>query len=61
MSEKNIRLGVLGLGTVGAGTIKLLQDNANNIAAKTGARFTVVAASARDISKERDCDLTSVA
>lgn len=61
MELKTVRLGVLGLGTVGAGTIKLLQDNADSIAAKTGARFEVVAASARDISKSRDCDLTGVA
>jgi homoserine dehydrogenase len=61
MTEKTVRLGVLGLGTVGAGTIKLLQDNADSIAAKTGARFEVVAASARDITKSRDCDLTGVA
>lgn len=61
MDLKTVRLGVLGLGTVGAGTIKLLQDNANSIAAKTGTKFEVVAASARDIRKERDCDLSGVA
>lgn len=61
MALKTIRLGVLGLGTVGAGTIKILQDNAASIAAKTGCQFEVVAASARDITKARDCDLTGVA
>lgn len=60
MALKTIRLGVLGLGTVGAGTIKILQDNAASIAAKTGCQFKVVAASARDINKARDCDLTGV-
>jgi len=61
MALKTIRLGVLGLGTVGAGTIKILQDNAASIAAKTGCQFEVVAASARDITKTRDCDLQGVA
>jgi homoserine dehydrogenase len=57
---KQLRLGILGLGTVGAGTIEMLQSNASDISRRCGTQITVVAASARDLSKDRDCDLSGL-
>ena len=36
MQEKNIKIGLVGFGTVGAGVAKIILENANSIAAKTG-------------------------
>lgn len=48
-----IRVGILGLGTVGMGVVDLLSRNRDAISAKTGMTFEVVAASARTLSAER--------
>ena len=39
MQEKNIKIGLVGFGTVGAGVAKIILENANAIAAKTGLRL----------------------
>lgn len=57
---KQVKVGVLGLGTVGAGTVNALQNNANEITRRTDAEIVVIAASARDLSRERDCDLSNI-
>lgn len=57
---KQIKVGVLGLGTVGAGTISALQNNAKEICRRTGAEITVIHASARNMSRQRDCDLSQI-
>ncbi len=49
-----------GLGTVGAGTLRLLQDNADLIAARAGRRVAVTAVSARDRGRERGVDLSGL-
>ncbi|SNB63423.1 homoserine dehydrogenase [Arboricoccus pini] len=56
-----LRIGVAGLGTVGAGTVRLLQDNAALIRARTGRRLQVVAVSARDRRRDRGLDLSGIA
>ena len=48
-----LAVGVAGLGTVGAGLVKLLRDNADGIAARAGRAITVVAVSARDRTRDR--------
>jgi homoserine dehydrogenase len=48
-----LKVGVAGLGTVGAATVQLLQHNASAIAARCGRPVQVVAVSARDASKDR--------
>lgn len=58
MKSTPYRLGVAGLGTVGAGTIKLLQDQAREIAATAGREIVVTAVNARDKNKKRDCDIS---
>ena len=52
-----LRLGVAGLGTVGAALLKLLDRQANALAERTGRRIAVTAVSARDRGKVRDLDL----
>ena len=55
-----LRIGIAGLGTVGAGTFRLLADNAELLAQRTGRPFVVTAVSARDPSRARGLDLTGV-
>ncbi|MBX9634193.1 MAG: homoserine dehydrogenase, partial [Magnetospirillum sp.] len=50
---KPLKIAVAGLGTVGAGLVKLLSDNAAPIAARSGRAIQVVAVSARDRAKDR--------
>ena len=48
-----LRIGIAGLGTVGAGTLKLLRDNRSLLTARCGRPLDVVAVSARDRGKDR--------
>jgi len=50
---KSLKIAVAGLGTVGAGLVKLLSDNAEAIASRSGRTIQVAAVSARDRSKDR--------
>lgn len=56
-----MNIALAGLGTVGAGVLRLLQRNKALISARTGQPITVVAVSARDKNKKRDCDLSGIA
>ena len=56
-----LRLGLAGLGTVGIGVVKIVQDHADLIAARTGRAVQVTAVSARDPLKNRDADLSAYA
>ena len=50
---REIGVGLLGLGNVGAGVVKLLEDNAAAIEARLGARVAVRAIAVGDIAKPR--------
>jgi homoserine dehydrogenase len=50
---KPLSVGVAGLGTVGAGVVKLLRDNAELIAARAGRPIAVTAVSSRDRRRDR--------
>ncbi|EIJ43628.1 homoserine dehydrogenase [Beggiatoa alba B18LD] len=50
-----VKVGLLGLGTVGGGTINVLQRNAQEIARRAGRGIIVTHASARDLTKPRLC------
>jgi homoserine dehydrogenase len=50
---KPLKIAVAGLGTVGAGLVKLLSDNAAIIAARAGRPIVVTALSARDRNRDR--------
>ncbi|OZA13043.1 MAG: homoserine dehydrogenase, partial [Rhodobacterales bacterium 17-64-5] len=56
-----LRLGIAGLGTVGIGVVKIVQGQADLIAARAGRRVTITAVSARDARKNRDADLSACA
>jgi homoserine dehydrogenase len=55
-----VRIGLLGVGTVGGGTVTVLRRNADVIARRAGRPIEVIAASARDISKPRDVELSGI-
>jgi homoserine dehydrogenase len=52
-----LRIGVAGLGTVGASLIRILARQGNMISARTGRAVRVVAVSARDRKRDRGVDL----
>jgi len=52
-----LRVGIAGLGTVGAGVVRLLAENAEMIAARAGRAITVTAVSARDRARGRGISL----
>lgn len=55
-----VRVGLLGLGTVGAGTVNVLARNADEIARRAGRAIRVVRAAAHDLGKARGCDTSSI-
>ena len=55
-----MKIGIAGLGTVGAGVVRLLQDNAGLIAGRAGQPITVAAVSARDRARDRGLALDGV-
>jgi homoserine dehydrogenase len=56
-----LRIAVAGLGNVGAGTVKLLQLHAEDLAQRCGRPIEIRAISARDRSRDRGVDLTGYA
>ncbi|KAF0193275.1 MAG: homoserine dehydrogenase [Gammaproteobacteria bacterium] len=57
---KPVNVGLLGLGTVGGGTVNVLSRNANEITRRAGRPIHIVKASARDLSRSRICDTTGI-
>ena len=55
----DLRVGIAGLGTVGGGVLKLLDDNAELLGQRCGRKLVVSAVSARDHAKNRGVDLKS--
>jgi homoserine dehydrogenase len=56
-----LRVGVAGLGTVGASVVRVLTEKADEIAAKAGRPIVVTAVSARDRNRARGLDLSNAA
>ena len=50
----DVRIGVLGLGTVGAGVVKILQTRAAMLQERTGARLSVAAVADTDLIRPRE-------
>jgi len=57
---KPVGIGLLGLGTVGSGTVNVLGRNAVEITRRAGRGIRVVKATARDLDLPRNCDVTGI-
>jgi len=57
VSERIVRVGLLGCGTVGAATVRLLHEHADDMASRTGCRLQVTRVAVRDPARERDVPL----
>jgi homoserine dehydrogenase len=55
-----VKVGLLGIGTVGGGTINVLQRNAEEIARRAGRSIVISHAAARDLDKPRICDTEGI-
>ena len=58
--KSELRVGVAGLGTVGASLVRLLRRKADSFAARCGRPVTVTGVSARDRSRDRGIDLSGI-
>ena len=56
-----LRIAIAGLGTVGAGTLRLLSEHDELLAARAGRSLAVTAVSARDRSKDRGVSVDDLA
>ena len=54
-----LRIGIAGLGTVGASLVRILHQRKNELAVSCGRTIEVVAVSARDRARDRGVDLTT--
>ena len=55
-----VNIGLIGLGTVGSGTLLVLQRNAEEISRRAGREIKIIGAAVRDLSKPRDVDTTGL-
>jgi len=61
MSTPPLRLGIAGLGTVGAGVVDIVQRQGDLIATRAGRRVEITAVSARDRTRNRPVDVSGYA
>ena len=59
MSERTIRVGLLGCGTVGTSVVRTLHEHADDIERRAGVRVVVTRVAVRDLAKNRDVPLAS--
>ncbi|HEC26621.1 MAG TPA: homoserine dehydrogenase [Gammaproteobacteria bacterium] len=57
---KPVNIGILGLGTVGGGTVNVLNRNADEISRRAGREIRVAMASVRSLDKQRICDTSLI-
>ena len=55
-----MKVGILGLGTVGGGVVNVLQKNSASIERRTGVKIEVVLAGVRDVTQKRICDTSHI-
>lgn len=55
-----VNVGLVGLGTVGSGTVSVLRRNENEISRRAGRSIKVSHAAVQDLDKERECDLSAI-
>ena len=54
MHNKTLRIGILGLGTVGGGVVSVLSRNKEDISRRLGGAIRIVAVAVRDLDKKRE-------
>ncbi len=52
-----LKVGIIGLGTVGSSVVKILQENENIISARAGVKIVPVIGVARNLEKHKDLDI----
>ncbi len=57
---RTLKVGLIGLGTVGMGVLRVLDENKDDIARRTGLQFEVVHVCVRDLKRPRKMDLSGV-
>jgi homoserine dehydrogenase len=57
MSERRIRVGMLGCGTVGTAVIRAIHERGDDIAMRAGCRLEVTRVAVRDVDRDRDVPL----
>ena len=57
---KPVKVGLLGLGTVGCGTVSVLKRNAQEIQRRAGRGIVIAQAAARDLNRPRICDAAGI-
>ncbi|MBA3041722.1 MAG: homoserine dehydrogenase [Alphaproteobacteria bacterium] len=55
-----LKIGIAGLGTVGASLVRILQQRSNELAVSCGRAIQITAVSARDRTKDRGVDLSGI-
>ncbi|WP_311406655.1 homoserine dehydrogenase [Liquorilactobacillus uvarum] len=55
-----INIGILGLGTVGSGVVRILRDHQNKISSITGRKLVIKTVVVHDLAKKRNVDLTGI-
>jgi homoserine dehydrogenase len=57
VTERVVRVGMIGCGTVGSAVVRLLRDHQEDIAQRAGCRLEVTRVAVRDLGRERDVPL----
>ncbi|MDT8310574.1 MAG: homoserine dehydrogenase [Methylophaga sp.] len=57
---QSVKIGILGLGTVGGGTVSVLKRNAREISRRAGRGIDIYAAADKDLNRARSCDLSGI-
>lgn len=57
---QSVKIGILGLGTVGSGTVNVLTRNSREISRRAGREIEVYRAADRDLDKTKDCDVSNI-
>ena len=53
----DVRVGIIGLGSVGQGVVKILSDNISLIQKKTNAKISIIGVSGKNKKKQREVQI----
>jgi homoserine dehydrogenase len=57
---QSVKIGILGLGTVGSGTVNVLNRNSREISRRAGRDIEIYRAADRDLDKPKSCDISAI-